>query len=256
MAGDPPLPWQTVWITGASSGLGLELARLLDGRAKHVAASARSADKLQELESSSQSIRSFPLDVTDQEAVRASVVAVERACGPVDLAVLNAGIWNVVELKNLEPAAFRASMDVNYLGTVNCLAAILPGMCSRRSGHIAIVASVAGYRGLPKAVAYGPTKAALINLVESIRPELEAKGVTISLVNPGFVDTPMTETNDFPMPFLMPAPQAARRMLDGLLREKYEILFPRRFAYGMKFLRIIPNALFFWIVRRFILRKK
>jgi short-subunit dehydrogenase len=251
-----PLPWKTVWITGASSGLGLEFALLLDGRVGHIAGSARSEGKLAEIERNSNSIRAFPLDVTGEEAVRTCVASIEEKCGPIDLAVLNAGTWNIAKLAAFDPADFRTSMDVNFIGTVNCLAALLPSMLARQSGHIAIVASVAGYRGLPKAAAYGPTKAALINLAESIRLELEANGIKISLINPGFVDTPMTEGNTFPMPFLMPAPEAARRMLDGLVAGKYEILFPRRLAYGMKLLRLMPNALFFWIVRNFIFRKK
>jgi short-subunit dehydrogenase len=140
------------------------------------------------------------------------------------------------------------------MGVVNVLAQVLPSMTARHEGQIAIVASVAGYRGLPKAAAYGPTKAALINLAESLRPELAAQGITLSIVNPGFVDTPMTASNDFPMPFLMPADEAARRLLHGLKRKDYEIVFPRRLAWAMKVLRLMPNALFFWIVRKFMLK--
>jgi short-subunit dehydrogenase len=250
------LPWTTVWITGASTGIGRELALQLDGRVAHVAISARSADKLREVESAATSIKSFPLDVTDEAAVKRTKAAIEAQCGPVDLAVLNAGTWNIPELPVIDPEDFRSSMAVNYMGVVNVLAALLPGMFARGEGHIAVVSSIAGYRGLPKAAAYGPTKAALINLVESIRPELERAGVTITLVSPGFVDTPLTENNDFPMPFLMPAPDAARRMLDGLVKGKYEILFPRRLAYGLKLLRLLPNAAFFWVVRNFILKKR
>jgi short-subunit dehydrogenase len=253
---DRALPWTTVWITGASTGIGRELALQLDGRVVHVAISARSVDKLQELEAAATSIKSFPLDVTDEAAVKRTAAAIEAQCGAIDLAVLNAGTWNIPKLPVIDPGDFRSSMAVNYMGVVNTLAALLPGMFARGKGHIAVVSSIAGYRGLPKAAAYGPTKAALINLVESIRPELERAGVTITLVNPGFVDTPLTENNDFPMPFLMPAPDAVRRMLDGLVKRKYEILFPRRLAYGLKLLRLLPNAAFFWIVRSFILKKR
>jgi short-subunit dehydrogenase len=130
----------------------------------------------------------------------------------------------------------------------------VPDMMRREAGQIAIISSVAGYRGLPKAAAYGSTKAALINLAESLHPELAAKGVTLSIVNPGFIDTPMTEVNDFPMPFLMPVDAAAQRLLAGLERKSYEITFPRRFTWIMKLLRLLPNAVFFWIVRTFMLR--
>lgn len=250
------LPWNTVWILGASTGIGRELALLLDGRIGTVAVSARSADKLTELASTAKSVASFPLDVTDEAAVRRTAATIEAQHGPIDLAVLNAGVWSIPELPAIDPEEFRRSMSVNYMGAVNALAALLPAMFARGKGHIAVVSSIAGYRGLPKAAAYGPAKAALINLVESIRPELERAGVRISLVNPGFVDTPLTSTNDFPMPFLMPARDAAQRMLDGLVKGKYEILFPRRFAYALKLLRLLPNAAFFWIVRTFILRKR
>src|SRR5690606_2739652 len=120
---------------------------------------------------------------------------IEAQHGPIDLAVLNAGIWSIPELPTIDPEEFRRSMSVNYMGVVNALAALLPGMFARGKGHIAVVSSIAGYRGLPKAAAYGPTKAALNNLVESIRPELERAGIRISLVSPGFVDTPLTSTN-------------------------------------------------------------
>jgi short-subunit dehydrogenase len=250
------LPWRTVWITGGSSGIGEEFARLIDGRVDYVAISARSAAKLSEIARASASIKAFPIDVTDENAVNATAAAVEAACGPIDLAVLNAGTWNVVKIDAFDPAEFRTSMEVNYQGVVNGIAAVLPGMIERGSGHIAVVSSIAGYRGLPKAAAYGPTKAALINLVESLRPELEARGVKISLVSPGFVDTPLTAKNSFPMPFLMPVDKAAERMLQGLLDGRYEVIFPRRLAYALKFLRVLPNVAFFWIVRNFIFRKK
>ncbi|MEM9590193.1 MAG: SDR family NAD(P)-dependent oxidoreductase [Pseudomonadota bacterium] len=169
------------------------------------------------------------------------------------LFVLFCGYREVVTPPDLDPKAFRKSMEVNFMGVVNVLAQVVPDMMKRGSGQIAIVSSVAGYRGLPKAAAYGATKAALINLAESLYPELEEKGVTLSIVNPGFVETPMTSVNDFPMPFIMPVDAAAERLLQGLERKRYEITFPRRFTWIMKIVRILPNAIYFWIVRRFIL---
>ena len=252
-----PLPWKTVWVIGASSGIGEEFARLLDGHGVRIAVSARSAGKLREMQAASKALAAHPLDVTDAEAVARTADAIEAQDGPIDLAVLSAGTWRPVQIPDgLTPEPFRASMDVNFMGVVNVMAALVPRMMARGQGHIAVVASVIGYRGLPQAAAYGPTKAALINLVESIRPELERAGVRISLINPGFVDTPLTDGNKFPMPFLMPASAAAQRMLGGLVSEQYEILFPRRFAYGMKLLRLLPNSVFFWVVRTFILKKR
>ena len=254
MAEKVPLRWRTVWIIGASSGLGLELAKLLDGQVPTIAVSARSENSLKALQAESRSVETYPLDVTNEEAVGRCAREIEAAHGPIDLAVLSAGTWKIVSPPDLDVNAFKKSMEVNFMGVVNVLAHVLPGMVSRNEGQIAIVASVAGYRGLPKASAYGPTKAALINLAESLRPQLSLQGVTLSIVNPGFVDTPMTASNEFPMPFLMPADAAARRLLNGLENEDYEIVFPRRLAWGMKALRLMPNALFFWIVRTFMLK--
>jgi short-subunit dehydrogenase len=243
--------WKTVWVTGASSGIGLELVKLLNPKAGRVAISARSAEKLEELAVGLDCVQAFPLDVTDAEAVAGCVGTIE-ADGGIDLAVLNAGVWQLMDAADLDLEAVRTAMDVNYMGVVNAIDALLPGMLERGHGHIAIVASVAGYRGLPKAVAYGPTKAALINLAETLRSELAPRGITISLVCPGFVDTPMTRDNPFPMPAMISAREAAQRLLYGLEHGDYEIIFPRRFVYATKFLRLVPNAVFFWIVRTFI----
>lgn len=254
MSGDQSLPWRTAWIVGASSGLGEALAKLLDGHVQTVAVSARSAEKLDALHAASKTISAYPLNITDEPAVAQCYREIEANAGPLDLVVLSAGTWEVVTPPDLDPKAFKKSMDVNFMGVVNVLAQVVPDMMKRGSGQIAIISSVAGYRGLPKAAAYGATKAALINLAESLHPELEAKGVTLSIVNPGFVDTPMTAVNDFPMPFIMPVDEAAERLLHGLERQSYEITFPRRFTWIMKLMRLLPNALYFWIVRRFILQ--
>lgn len=254
MGDRPALPWRTAWIIGASSGLGAALAKLLDGRVKTVVVSARSADSLTALQTSTRTLAAYPLDITDENAVARCYRDIEASHGPIDLVVLSAGTWEVVSPPELDPRVFKKSMDVNFMGVVNVLAKVVPDMMRRESGQIAIVSSVAGYRGLPKAAAYGSTKAALINLAESLHPELAEKGVTLSIVNPGFVDTPMTAVNDFPMPFLMPVDDAAQRLLRGLERKSYEITFPRRFTWMLKVLRLLPNAVFFWVVRTFMLR--
>lgn len=246
------IPWDSVWITGASSGIGLDLARRLDGRAGKVAISARSADRLRAIAADSRSMADHPLDITDADAVAATVERIEAESGPIDLAVLNAGSWTLLKPGEIDLDAMRSGMEVNYLGTVNCLAAIVPHMKARGRGHIAIVASVAGYRGLPRAAAYGPTKAALINLAESLKSELGPFGITVSIVNPGFVDTPLTRDNPFPMPALMDSGEAADRLLSGLIAGRYEIVFPRRFVFGIKLLRLLPNAIFFWLIQKFV----
>ena len=244
--------WQTVWITGASSGIGLALAKLLDGPVPYVAISARSEATLIDVQEQGKTLMAHPVDVADADAVAGCVQQIEADAGPIDLAVLNAGVWQLMDAHSLDLKAIRTGVEVNYMGVIHALQAVLPGMLARGKGHIAIVASVAGYRGLPRAAAYGPTKAALINLAETLRSELTPRGILVSLVNPGFVDTPMTKDNPFPMPAIIPVDEAAQRLLAGLQRQHYEIVFPRRFALLMKVLRILPNPIFFWIVRTFI----
>lgn len=246
-----PLPWKTAWITGASTGIGREIALELAASGVKVAASARSAEKLASL---GPNILAIPLDVTDAAACRAAVAEVESKLGPIDLAVLGAGTYTPVPLDDLDPARFAHMMDTNYMGVVNCVAALAPGMMARGAGHLSWIASVAGYVGLPKAAAYGPTKAALINLAESLAPEMGVKGVSVSVINPGFVETPLTAQNDFPMPFLMKADEAARRTIDGLVAGRFEVAYPRRFVAILKALRLLPYPLFFRLIRRAVLK--
>ena len=246
-----PLPWKVAWVTGASTGIGREIALQLAASGVKVAASARSAEKLAALGAD---ILTVPLDVTDAEACRAAAAEIESRLGPIDLAVLGAGTYTPVALDDLDPARFAHMMTTNYMGVVNCVAALAPGMMARGSGHLSWIASVAGYVGLPKAAAYGPTKAALINLAESLAAEMGLKGVAVSVINPGFVETPLTAQNDFPMPFLMKADEAARRTIAGLAEGRFEIAYPRRFVAILKALRLLPYPLFFRLIRRAVLK--
>ena len=247
------LRWKTVWITGASSGIGRALALAMGEEAATVAVSARSADRLNALREQCANVSAHPVDVTDREAVARCVEAIEASAGPIDLAVLNAGTWTLMDAPNLDLKAVRSGVEVNYFGVMNALDVLIPRMLERGCGHIAIVASVAGYRGLPRAIAYGPTKAALINLAEILRLELEPRGITVSVANPGFVDTPMTSDNPFPMPGIVSAEEAAKTILAGLKKRKYEIVFPTGFALVMKLLRLMPNALYFRLIRKFVM---
>ncbi len=244
-------PWKTVWITGASTGIGRELALLLARGGVTVAASARSAEKLAALGAG---IRPYPLDVTDAAAVSATADRIERDLGPIDLAVFGAGTYAPVDVTAIDPKIFAQMVATNYMGVVNGLAALSPRMTARRAGHISWIASVAGYNGLPKAAGYGPTKAALINLGESLYPEMKRLGVKISVINPGFVSTPMTAQNDFPMPFLMTPEDAARRTAEGLVSGRFEIAYPRRFAMILKLLRMLPYSVFFRLIDRAVIR--
>lgn len=256
MAGPTALPWRTAWIVGASSGIGAETAALLAAAGTQVAISARNAKALEALAAQHANLHVFPLDVTNEAAVARSFAAVEEALGPVDLVLVAAGTYAATNAANFTTQALRAMYEVNYLGVVNVLAAILPTLRARRAGHVAWIASVAGYRGLPQAAAYGPTKAALNNLAESLQPELARDGVRVTVVNPGFVRTPMTAQNDFPMPFLMDAQDAARRTVAGLAKGRFEVAYPLPFVLILKFARLLPLRLYLALVRRFVLPKQ
>lgn len=245
---------EVVWITGASSGLGAALARRMAQEGRTVAASARRRDRLEALaaEASGDLIRLFPLDVEDPETLRAAVAQIEREAGPIGQAVLNAGTHQPVDPRALKAEDFRRLVELNLMGTVHCLAAVLPGMIARGRGRIAIVASVAGYRGLPTAAAYGMTKAGLINMAEALRVELAPLGIVVQIVNPGFVRTPLTDRNAFPMPFLMAPEAAAEAFYRGLQSDRFEISFPRRLVWIMKLLRCLPAPLAFAATRRLL----
>jgi len=247
---------RVVWITGASSGIGAALARRLARAGWQVAASARRGDRLAALAEDAGDgpgrIVPVALDVTDARAVEDAVARIEHEVGPITQAVLNAGTHIPVRAEALRVEDFRRLVDLNLLGTVNCLAALVPRLIDRRAGRIAVVASVAGYRGLPTAAAYGMTKAGLINMAEALRVELAPKGVTLQIVNPGFVRTPLTERNEFEMPFLMEPDAAAEALFRGLQSDRFEIAFPRRFVVLMKFLRCLPAPLAFALTRRMV----
>ncbi len=244
------LPWKTAWVTGASTGIGRALSLKLAQSGVRVAASARSLDKLTDLSRTNPNILPVPVDVTKPEDVLKAHSRIISDVGPIDLAILNAGVWHPMPAKDYDPARATESITVNYLGIVNALGPLIPGMISAGGGHLALVGSVAGYRGLPKASAYAPSKAAVISLAEVLRLELGQKGIVVSLINPGFVETPMTSVNQFPMPFIIKADDAADRILRGLKRGKFEIAFPWQLAGMLKILRVLPNSLYLSLSRR------
>lgn len=247
--------WKVIWITGASTGIGAALVDKLKSTGAVIAASARSQDKLDALANSTDNVKAFPLDVTDQEATKACISQIGIDHGPIDLAILNAGTWALTDAIDFNLEDIRSGVNVNYLGVVGAVHALLPSMLARGKGHIAITASVAGYRGLPNSIAYGPTKAALINLAELLKCELEPRGITVSVINPGFVDTPMTKDNPFPMPGIITAEDAAEHIVAGLKKKHFEIAFPRAFSLVMKMLRIMPNRVYFWTIKSFVIKK-
>mgnify|MGYP000625107274 CR=1 FL=1 len=244
--------FRTVWITGASTGIGRALALRLARDGSTVVASARSADRLAELaeEAPAGRILARPLDVTDADAVAETWRGIVADLGVPDLCIMNAGTHVPVDGTAPKAADFRALMDINFMGVVNVLERAVPEMVARGSGRLAVVSSVAGYRGLRTAAAYGATKAALINMCESLRMELIGRGVIVQVVNPGFVDTPLTEGNRFPMPFLMPVDRAADRFYAGLRTDRFEITFPKRFTWILKVMRCLPYAVYLPLVGR------
>ena len=245
------MPPERVWLTGASMGIGEALARRLARDGAEVVASARSADRLAALATEGVGrIVPWPLDITDHAAVRAAVARIEAERGPIDVAVLNAGTHRPVSAADFTAQGLRELMEINVMGTAACLEALMPRMIARGQGRIAVVASVAGYRGLPTSAYYGATKAALINLTESLKFDLDRAGVTIQLIDPGFVKTPLTDKNEFAMPFLISADVAAERIARGLRGGGFEIAFPRAFVWILKLLRLLPYALYFPLVGR------
>ena len=248
--------WKTIWISGASSGIGYELVKQLATTGANIAISARSEEKLAALANEFANVHAYPLDVTDAEAVAKCAADIEAAHGPIDLTIFNAGVS--AASTTAKPAAdiFRTVMETNYLGVTNGLSAIIPNMSARGQGHISWVASLGGYNGLPGAGAYNASKAALVSLAEASRLELAPKGITITIINPGFVRTPMTDKNKFPMPFLLEPEDAARKIIAGLMAEKYEINFPKPLVWFVKFLRLMPYPIFFWIVKNGLMPKQ
>ena len=244
-----------VWITGASSGIGRAVALRYARAGATVAVSARNAADLNALALEARGLSGriipFAVDTTDRISIAGTVTAVEAACGPISLAILNAGTHHEVDASQFDPVAFDRLFAVNVLGTVNCIAAVLPGMLARGTGQLAIVASVAGYRGLKTAAAYGATKAALINMAEALKFDLDPRDIAVRLINPGFVRTPLTDKNPFPMPFLIDADVAAERIWQGLEKSRrFEIAFPRRFVFILKLLRVLPYRLYFWLLHK------
>ena len=243
-----------VWITGASAGIGRATALEFARRGWRVVATARRAELLKELEQESEGllgdVTAYPGDVTDGAGMARVIAAIEEELGAISSAVLNAGSFWSMTARDFRAEVIRKTFELNVMGTANPLEHLLPRMIERGAGKIYVVASVSGYRGLPTAASYGMSKAGLINMCEALYGELKPLGVTVGVVNPGFVETPLTDRNRFPMPFLMKADKAASALVDGVLDGGFEIYFPRRFVWILKLTRILPYGLYFPLVRR------
>lgn len=240
------------WIIGASTGIGAALAEALAERGARVAVSARRAEPLAGLavRFGKSRVLALALDITDAAALEAAAAKIAASWGGIDLVVVMAGEYKPMRAWELDLAAARTMVEVNLVGCFNALAAVIPRLLEQGSGTIALVSSVAGYRGLPRSLVYGPTKAAVINLAETLYLDLQPKGIGVCVVNPGFVRTPMTAVNEFRMPALIEPVEAAKEIVAGLEKGEFEIHFPKRFTRWLKLLRLLPYGRYFPAVRK------
>lgn len=242
---------KNVWIIGASSGIGHALAKTLAARGARLALSARRSDELTALVTTLGAAHAaFTLDVSDANAFTATAATVKEHFGNIDCVVMLAGIYTPANLEALDVAAAHQIVNVNLLGTIYCLHAVLPHLRAQGRGQIALCGSVAGYRGLPNAQPYAATKAAIINLAETAYTEETKNGIDVRLISPGFVRTPMTDKNSFHMPMMISPEAAAVAIADGLLSSSFEIHFPKAFTFLLKLLQILPNWLYLRMLRR------
>lgn len=249
---NPPIQdWQgkSVWIVGASSGIGEATASTLHALGARVTVSARKEAALQNFAARHPGSRALVLDAADPAAVQAAAHTL-LAAGPLDCVIYCAGHYNAMRAFALDVPDMERHMQVNYTGALYVLQAVIPALLAQGHGHISLVGSVAGYRGLPNSLAYGPTKAALINLAETLYLDVRDRGIGVSLISPGFVQTPLTANNAFAMPALITPAQAAQAMVKGWSRGRFEIHFPKRFTLWMQLLRLLPDRLFFALVKR------
>lgn len=252
----PASPFDGVaWVTGASTGIGRATALKLAHKGWRVAVTARSREKLEKLRDDAEhaygKIIVMDGDVADDARMKAIVEELERDHGGIGLAILNAGIYEPIHGNQLVLEVFQRTISVNINGTLNCLLPLISTMKGRQRGQIALVSSVAGYGGLPTSSAYGASKAALINLAESLKFDLDKMGILIQVINPGFVDTPATKSNPFTMPMLMDVDDAAEALMGGLSKGRFEITFPKGFTYMMKLINLLPYWAYFPFVNKF-----
>lgn len=250
---DKTYPWKIAWITGASGAICGEVARRLADAGVQVAATARSSDRLDALAASSPKITAFPADVQDIDGLKACAVQVAAEFGPIDLALLGAGMYVPFDIRNIDAGGFGKTMALNVDGVLNGVGAVLPAMLERGEGHLAIMGSLFGYAGWPGNGGYGASKAAVINLAESLNLELRGTGVDLTLINPGFVDTPLNASYDPKKKlFVMSKERCARKILAKLPKRPYEIAFPPQVEMFLKTVRNMPRAVSFPLVRWFI----
>ena len=253
MALNPPFERaadEVIWIIGASTGIGRALADRLAGQGGQVVVSARTLAALQGFQEAHPACMALPLDVTDAAAMKAACEALVARYGRLDRVLFCAGVYKALRATDYDLELMLQHQQVNYIGALNMLAPVIPLMLAQGKGHISLVSSVAGFSGLPQGLAYGPTKAALTHLAETLFLDLRPKGIGVSVVHPGFVETPLTQQNEFPMPFLQTPAQAAAAIERGWRRGQFDIHFPKRFSLILKTLRLLPYRWYFAIVHK------
>ena len=240
---------KVIWITGASTGIGKSLAIKFSKNGWKVAISARRADILDDISRQNENIFPFPLDVTNKEECKKVFLEVKNKLQNIDICVFSTGTWDPKKEKDIDIDQIENVMKVNFFGTLNSIKSVEKYFKDSGKGHISIVSSIAGYRGLPNSTGYGPSKSALNNLAESLYFDFKKYGVRISLISPGFIKTPMTDKNDFKMPFLKTSEYAADKIYHGLVNTNvFEIHFPKQLTLILKFLKILPNWLYLKLV--------
>ncbi len=250
---NPPIrDWakQRVWIIGASTGIGKALADALLAKGARVAVSARRAEVLEDAFGKQPNALRLPLDITDNQSMAAALESIHHSWGGLDLGIIMAGTYRAMRAWDLNDEAIRDMMQTNVYGAMNASALLSKYFLKQGTGHVSIVSSVAGYRGLPKALVYGPSKAAMINFAETLYMDLSEKGIGVSVVNPGFVKTPLTAGNDFKMPHLIEPEEAATSMIKGYEAGDFEIDFPKAFTRQLKFLRLLPYGMYFKLIKK------
>ncbi len=236
---------KVIWITGASTGIGKAIAIKFSKNGWNVAISARRLQLLEEISKQNQNVFSFPLDVTNKDNCHKVFSEIKNKLGKIDLCVFSTGTWDPKKEKEIDVEQIENVMKVNFFGTLNSIKSVEKYFKGLGEGHISIVSSIAGYRGLPNSTGYGPSKSALNNLAESLYFDFKRYGVRVSLISPGFIKTPMTDKNDFKMPFLKTTEYAADKIYDGLVNSNaFEIHFPKQLTLVLKFLKILPNWLY------------
>jgi len=242
---------KTIWITGGSTGIGKALAIRFANEGWNVAISARRENLLKELSDKYENISPFPLDVTDKENCKNIFNQVKEKFGEIDICFFSTGTWDPKKEKDIDVEQIENVFKINFFGTVNSIKAVEEYYKNRNEGTIAIVSSIAGYRGLPNSTGYGPSKSALNNLAESLYFDFGRHNVRVCLVSPGFIKTPMTDKNDFKMPFLKTPEFAADKIYEGLVNKKsFEIHFPKELTLTLKFFSILPYKLYFYLVKK------